>query len=143
MVRKIKETFHRGLRYSKLEKSFLRLVAISNALIGNNRDLTLQLGHINVLTYNSGRVNILSYTIYKPNRVVISVLRADTYSLADCFDSFYVLCNELSSILQYDISLLMSTDSAHLFNIIIRSLETSDRRLMVDLTASRETKKKR
>lgn len=46
MVRYVMETEERGLRYQKLDQSLLGLVAISNASLPKNGDLSSQLGHI-------------------------------------------------------------------------------------------------
>lgn len=91
--------------------------------------------------------------------MVLSVLATETYASVDCFDAVNTICDELLRILQCDIPMAMLTDFACLlrqcnipsamltdfaclFNFIVRSSQTSELRLMIDLAATREAYEK-
>lgn len=133
-----KQTPWRGLKYHKLDQSSLQLVAQSDSSFRNNEYFSSQLGNTTILTNDTGQRNILSYAICKLTRFVQCILTAETYAFADCFDSFYTLRNEQSRIVGGLIPVIMLTDCAFLFNIIIRSCNNVARRLKINLFGAKE-----
>lgn len=91
-----------------------------------------------VYTDNSGRVNILAYGSYKSKSEVHFVLGAETYGFADCFHVVFLIRDELEKVLGHCISVSILTDFASLLNVIIRSSRTSEKRLTIDLVATKE-----
>jgi hypothetical protein len=67
---------YRGLtlRYPKLDKSSLRLLAISDASLHNNEDLTSQLGYVILLADSSGTCCENSFRSFKSKRIAVRVL---------------------------------------------------------------------
>lgn len=118
-------------------------MATSDAPSANEDDLSSQLGYIMIFTEDSGRGIIISYASLKSKHVVRSVLGAETYAFADSFDQVYAICEELLTIMCQKIPLIMLTDFACLFNVIIWSFKTSKCRSMMDLAATRDAYDKR
>lgn len=141
-VRKIQLTKQRGLRYHRLDLNSLRIIAMRDASFTNNKDLSSQLGNIIVLTDSSQYGNTLSFSSYKSKRIVRSVLGAETYSFADCFDSAYTLKDELYRVFRKTVTIAMLTDSGCLFDVVVKSTRTSEKRLMIDIATARDAYEK-
>lgn len=99
LIRRVKETAKRGLRYHCLNKSTLCFVAISESSFGNNEDLSSKLGHIIVATDDSGRANILTFGNYKSKRVVPSLLGTEIYAFAYLFVAFFHYLRQTNQVL--------------------------------------------
>lgn len=138
VITRVKDTSTQGIRFHTLEISSLSLISIRYASFANNADLSSRLGHITLLTDQSGRANINSNASYKSRCVVLSILYAETYSFADCFDGAYNIRDKFKQNIGKRISLAMLTDSACLFNVIAKSSRTTERRLMIDLASTKE-----
>jgi hypothetical protein len=65
-------------------------------------------------------------------------MAAETMAFADTYDAAYSLKNDLGSILGKNIPLLILTDSKPLFDVVIWTKYTTEKRLMIDLSAARE-----
>lgn len=90
-IRKLLKTRTFGLRYHALGSDSLRMILISDGSFANNPDLSSQLKDIILLTGKINKSYILSYASCESKRIVCSVLGAETYALADCFDSAFTL----------------------------------------------------
>ena len=138
MIRHIHSTRDLSLRHSPLDENSLHVVGFADSSFSNNQDLSSQLGIIVVLTDATGTANVLHYNSYKSKRVVRSVLGGETYAFADVFDVAYSIRHDLRKILQKDVKLTLLTDSMSLFKVIINSSVTTEKRLMIDISAVRE-----
>ena len=76
----------RGLIFVKLDINILRLLAFTNALFTNNKNLLLQIGYILVLEDALYRANIIHWLLIKCKRVTRSVLALELYAIAHRFD---------------------------------------------------------
>jgi hypothetical protein len=65
-------------------------------------------------------------------------MAAETMALADPFDSAFSLKCDLTSILRRPLPLLVLTDSKPLFDVLTNSKYTTEKRLMIELSAARE-----
>jgi hypothetical protein len=126
------------LRYPKLEKSSLRLLAHSDASLHNNEDLTSQLGYVILLADSSGTCCVISFRSFKSKWIARSSMAAETMAFADTFDAAYSIKNDLGSILGRNRPLLILTDSKPLFDVMICNKYTTEKRLKIDLSAARE-----
>lgn len=104
----------------------------------NDDDLISQLGHIIILTDDSGLRKILSCAGYKTSSVLISVLGAETYTLADCSNQTDTIHNELLRITRGKLSSTLLTGCICLLKIIIQSSKGMKKRLTIDLHAVRK-----
>ena len=123
---------------SPLDEESLHVVAFADSSFANNLDLTSQLGIMILLTDSSGSANVLHFNSYKSKRVVRSVLGGETYAFADAFDISFTIRHDLRNTLQKDIKLTLLTDSMSLFKVIVNSSITTEKRLMIHISAVRE-----
>jgi hypothetical protein len=126
------------LRYRKLEKSSLRLLPYSDASLHNNEDLTSQLGYAILLEDPSEARCVISFRSFKYKRIARYSMAAKPMAFADTFDAAFSIKNDLYSILEKNISLIILTDSNSLFDVMIYNKYTTKKRWMIDLSAARE-----
>jgi Reverse transcriptase (RNA-dependent DNA polymerase) len=127
-----------ALRYPKLDKSTLRILAYSDASLHNNEDLSSQLGYVILLADASNQCCVLSFRSFKSKRIARSSMAAETMAFADAFDAAFALKSDLVSIFGRPIPLLILTDSKPLFDVIVSAKYTTEKRLMIDISAARE-----
>jgi len=72
--------------FIKLDINTLRLLAFTNALFANNKDLLLQIEYILVLEDALYRANIIHWLLIKCKRVTRSVLASKLYTIAHGFN---------------------------------------------------------
>jgi hypothetical protein len=65
-------------------------------------------------------------------------MAAETMAFADTFDAAFSLKNDLASILGNPPPLLILTDSKTLLDVMVCSKHTTEKRLMIDISAARE-----
>ena len=99
------ENSARGLRFVALDKPSLCLLAFTDILFANNRDLSSQIGYILVLVDASGRANILHWSSTKCKRVTRSVLASELYGMAHGFDMGISVKSTIDRILGTDVNL--------------------------------------
>lgn len=132
-----------GLIVHQLDLESLRIVSHADASFANLPDLKTQLGFIVLLTDKTGRVNWLHFRSYKCKRVVRSVLGGETHAFVDSFDAAYAIRHDLETMVGKTVTLSMVTDFDSLFKVIVQSSTTTERRLMIDIQASREAYQER
>jgi hypothetical protein len=133
----LKATPKKGITYPRLDRTSLRLKVYADSSFANNEDLTSQLGYLVLLTDKNDRCNIIHYSSHKSRRVTRSVLGGEVHAFADAFDYAIVLKRDLEAMLSQEIPLTMLTDSKSLFDVITKSSTTTERRLMIDISAVR------
>lgn len=122
----------------KLYINSLHLKVFSDSSFANNLDLSSQLGYIVLICDKHDRCNIIHYSSHKSRRIVRSVLGGEIYAFADALDFAYTTKHDLEAMLDRQIPLQMLTDSKSLFDVITKSSNTSERRLMTDIHSVRE-----
>jgi Reverse transcriptase (RNA-dependent DNA polymerase) len=137
-ISRVVKTPDAGIRQQKLDISSLRLVAYSDSSFANNGDLTSQLGYMVCLVDKYKRCNIIHYSSYKSKRVTRSVLGGEIHAFADAFDCAFTLKHDLEGLLCQKVPVTILTDSRSLFDVITRNSATSERRLMIDVSATRQ-----
>jgi hypothetical protein len=70
-----------------------------------------------------------------------SVLGSETMALADAFDMAFTIRHDLQNITRLQIPIIVLTDSLSLFDVITKATTTSEKWLMIDLTAAKEAYK--
>ncbi len=84
------------------------------------------------------RCSVIAYRSYKCQRVTRPALASECHALADCFDFAMMMKHDLEALFRQVIPLQMMTDSKSLFDVILKSTKTAERRLMIDVAACRE-----
>jgi hypothetical protein len=138
IIKYLKSNVDLFLRYPKLDKSTLRLLAYSDASLHNNADLSSQLGYVILLSDATGLCCILSFRSFNSRRVARSSMAAETMAFADTFDAAFAIKHDLESMIGKFVPLLILTDSRPLFDVLICAKFTTEKRLMIDISAARE-----
>ena len=127
-----------SLKFRRLERDSLRLVGFSDASYANNHDLTSQLGRIIMLSDKSNNSIPISFKSYKSRRVTRSVLSAEVIAFADLFDDALAIRSQLEHALQDTVPMHLLTDSKSLFDVISKGSRTSEKRIMLDIHATKQ-----
>ena len=135
----IKKTASTRLIYGPLEKNSLRLRVDTDASFAKNDDLSSQPDFIILLCDSTNRAHIFDYSSRKSKRVVRSILGGEIYAFADGFDRAFMLRHDLETICQTEIPLGIRTDSLQMFDVVTKASSTTERRLMIDIAAARES----
>lgn len=130
------------LTFQPMGTTTLHIRAYSDSSFANNEDLSSQLGFIIFICDEARNCNILHYASYKARRVTRSVLGAETYAFADAFDFAYTLATDLREMTGLPLPLTMCTDSRSLFDLITKDSTSTERRLMIDISAVRSAYEK-
>ena len=127
-----------SLRFPKLERSSIRLFGFSDAAYANNHDLTSQLGLIVLIMDDSNKAIPISFKSYKSRRVTRSVLSAEVIAFAGLFDDAMAIRSQMEHALQQTVPMRLMTDLKSLFDIISKESRTSEKRIMLDIDATRQ-----
>lgn len=138
VVKYLHATSQRCLAYPTLDAKSLRLVVYSDVSFNNAVGNRSQLGYIITLADRSNRCAILHFRSYKSSRVTRSSTAGETLAFSDAFDHAYLMGHDLQRMLSQQVPILMMTDSEQLFHLLTRCRYTTERRLMVDISAARE-----
>ena len=133
----------RGLKYVQLDMSSLRLAVFTDSSFANNRDLSSQIGFVICLIDASNTANILHWSSIKCKRVTRSVLASELYAMAHGFDIGAVLKATLFRVLQYDVPMVICTDSKSLYECLVKLGTTNKKRLMIDIMSLRQLYERR
>jgi hypothetical protein len=143
VVTHLRKTIDQVLKFPKLDWNNLSLRVYSDASYANNPDGSSQIGYIIFLCDTTGACQPLFWSSKKSKRVTRSVLGSETMALADAFDMAFSIRHDLQNITQLQIPINILTDSLSLFDVLTKSTTTSEKRLMIDLTAAKQAYKRR
>ena len=133
----------RGLKFVKLDKDSLRLVAFTDGSFANLKDYSSQIGYVIALADKDNNANVLHWSSTKCKRVTRSVLASELYAMTSGFDMASCLKATLEGILHTPIPLVVCTDSKSLFDCLVKLGTTNEKRLMIDLMALRQSYERR
>jgi hypothetical protein len=126
------------LVYPRLDLLTLRLTVYTDSSYANCEDLSSEIGFVVMLTDVSGKCAVLDYAGKKSRRVVRSILGGEMMAFAEGFDRAFTVQHELSTMLSQRIPISMLTDSKGLFDVLVKSSSTQERRLMIDIAAAKQ-----
>jgi len=140
----------RGLRFQELDLETAKLFVFVDGSFANNQDMTSQIGYILVLgneAQGEAEFTLTGNTIHwsstKCKRVTRSVLASEIYGMVSGFDIGYVIANTLATITKRlnlpRIPLILCTDSFSLYQCIVQLGTTTEKRLMIDIIALRQS----
>ena len=131
------------MRFVKLEKESLQLLAFTDASFANNKDYSSQIGYVLVLADRHNNANILHWSSIKCKRVTRSVLASELYGMAHGFDMGVAVKTTIANMLQIDLPLIVCTDSKSLFDCLTKLGTTQEKRLMIDVMCLRQAYERR
>ena len=127
------------LQFRKIDLTTTRIVGYSDVAFANNADLTSQLGRIILLIDHSGNAISISFKSYKSRRVTRPVLSAEVIAFADMSDDAFALRSQLEQALRRGVPMHLLTNSKSVFDIISKGSRTSERRIMLEIHATRQS----
>lgn len=137
-----------------LDLSTAKLFVFTDGSFANNTDLSSQLGYTIVLANeirSNGqfklRSNIIHMSSTKCKRVTRSVLASEIYAFVMGFDMAIALATTLSMITGLmglpRVPLVICTDSYSTYDLLVKLSTTSEKRLMIDVMALRQSYERR
>ncbi len=128
-----------GLRFVRLNLTFLKLVIFTDASFENNHDLSSQIGFVITLVDSSNKANIIHWLSIKCKKVTKSVLASELYAMVHRFDVGALLKSTIGRILKQSVPMILCTDSKSLYNCLVKLSTTQEKRLMVDIMCLRQS----
>jgi hypothetical protein len=129
----------RGLKFVPLDLETPSIKVFTDSSFANNRDLSSQIGYLIVLADAQGRANIVHYASIKCQRVTRSVLASELIAAVHGFDMGAAIKGAISAILNREVPLVLCTDSKSLYDCLVKLGTTTEKRLMIDIMAMRES----
>lgn len=136
---------NKGLSFIRVDPVSSEVLVCVDAAFATNMDHTSQLGVIVMLRdISTGDSNVIHFTSTKSKRIVRSVLAAELYALIEGFDVGFIIrdavqrCTGMKSV-----PLTLATDSRSLFQLSVTLVQTTEKRLLIDLNVIREAYEKR
>ena len=96
-----------------------------------------------MLKDKNDRTALINFGSWKCQRVMRSVLGAEVYAFSHALDSVYLLAHDLSTILGRKIRTILFTDSKSLFDTITKLSSQSEKRILINIAATRESYNKK
>lgn len=142
---------NRGIKFIGLDLMTAKLYIFVDGSFAGNKDLSSQIGFVTVLANeisNDGKSfvikgNILHWTSIKCKRVTRSVLASELYGMVSGIDIGIAVKTTLDKILDNlslpNVPIIACTDSYSLYDCLVRLDTTSEKQLMIDIMALRES----
>lgn len=138
-----KENSSRGLNYVPLDLDSLKIVVFADASFANNKDYSSQIGYVIVMMDKHNNANTIHWSSIKCKRITRSVLASELYGLVQGFDIGAAITATVGAILNQETPLTICTDSKSLYDLLTKLGTTSEKRLMIDIMALRQSYERR
>lgn len=137
-IKIVKNTADQGLTFEPLDKQSIEMRVYADASFATNDDLSSQIGYLVMICDKSNKCHIIDFSSKKSRRTVRSIMAGEVCAFMDAFDAAYMLRSDMQEILGVEIPLLMFTDSKQLFDAMTKGRRTTEKRLMIDVSAARQ-----
>lgn len=127
-----------SLKFAKLYVQSLHIRACGDASHANNDDLSSQIGFVKTLCGKDENCAIIGYLSYKCKRKTRLAIASECHALADASDYTFMLKKDMEALLRKTCAIQLFTDSQTLFKVIVNATTTTERRLMIDVQATRK-----
>jgi hypothetical protein len=127
------------LKYPALDLDSLYIRGYADASFGMNIDGSSQIAYCILLMDKDDRFAIIKFRSGKCHRVTHSAMAAETCAFAEAFDAAFVLKHSLEKLLKRQIRLQMLTDLKQLFDAMSHSTQTKEKRILIDIAASKQS----
>lgn len=132
-----KEKF--SIYFPKLDLDSITIRGYSDAGFSNNSDLKSQLGILVLLKDKNDNACVIHYSSWKSRRVVRSVLAAELFAFVSSHDYCQIIAHDLHLITGKKFPVHLMTDSKSIFDTITKLSGVSEKRLMIDIAALRQS----
>lgn len=126
-----------GLRYMNIDRGSIHPRVYSDASFANNEDCLSQLEYILVLLNNTKNCHISDSAIKKSKCVVRSIMAGETLEFMNAFDAVYAIGGDMERTFEVFLEVRMYTDPRKPFYALTREMQTSERRLAVNISTAR------
>jgi hypothetical protein len=127
------------LKYPALDLDSLYIRGYGDASFGMNVDGSSQIGYCILLMDKDDRFAIIKFRSEKCHGVTHPAMAAETCAFAEAFDAAFVSKHILEKLLKREIRLQMLTDSKQFFDAISHSTQTKEKRILIDIAASKQS----
>lgn len=130
------------LKFTLLDKDTAHMRVYADAAFATNDDLSSQIGFVIFLCDIKNTCHILDFSSKKSRRIVRSIMAGEVCAFMDAFDVSFMVSSDISNLLGITIPVFMFTDSKQLFDSVTKGKRTTEKRLMIDISAARESYKR-
>lgn len=109
-----------------------------DASFATNNDLSTQLGVNISICDKTGTFQVLDDSYNNSNHFVRPVMVSEVNSFSDAFERAFILRKDLDLVLEIRIPLHLYMDSKQLFDSITKRRQTTENRLIIDISATHE-----
>jgi hypothetical protein len=144
----------RGIKYIALNLPTAKLFVFVDGLFANNKDFSSQIGYkiilANKTTHNKEfelSENLIHWSLTKSKRVTRSVLASEIYGIIGGVDIAIAIGTTITMIADQlglpRIPIIVCTDSYSLYKCLVKLRTTTEKRLMIDIIALRQSYERR
>ena len=137
-VRELQKT-ELGIVFPKLDIESVCIRGYSDAGFANTDDLKSQLSIMIFLIDKHCNASLIHYASWKSRRIVRSVLAAELFAFVSCNDFCQILAHDMHLITGKRFPVHLITDSKSIFDTITKLSSVSEKRLMIDISALRQS----
>lgn len=111
----------------------------TDASYATNDYLSSQLGYVILLCDNTNVAHVLHYSSKESHRVVRSMMAGELCSFKNAFDVGYTIAKDIGALLGFPVVAFLLTDPKKIFDSATKERATTERGLVADLSAARES----
>lgn len=136
-IKYLKDSADQHLTYNPMDMDKCKIVAFADGSHASNADQTSQIGYL-VFVTDGCEWHLLQYKSNKSRRVVRSPLAAEVHALAEAADTAIMTQHDLRYLLGRKLRIRLLTDSKSLFDVLSKGSSMSEKRLMIDIKATKD-----
>lgn len=141
-IKTIKRSLTTHMKFSDFDKSTTHICVYADAAFATNNDPLSQIGFVIFLCDTKNTCHILDFSSKKSKKIVRSILAEEVCAFMDAFDVSFMISSDVSNLLGMTITVFLFTDSKQLFDSVTKAKRTTEKRLMIDISAARESYKR-
>lgn len=116
----------------------VHLQVYSDASDATSNNLSSHLENVILLAEDSNACHILDYSSRKPLRIALSIISGETCAFWGALETAFDISTILKISIRRDASIMMPTDSKHLFDAFVEGKITTERHLMIETGSSKQ-----
>lgn len=128
-----------GLLFWPKNENTHHLCVYANASSAINDDLSIQVVYFIFLCDYEVSCHILGYSSKKSHRVVRSIMGGEIYAFMDAVDAAFIISRNIQSVLRKFIPIYMFTDYEQPFDAMTEVKQTTEKRLMINISSAHQS----